>query len=273
VKRTLLAAALVIVMSLLVVSCLREIAAPTICPSPTGPLNLDCLNGEPIAQCPSDQKLACAAGRKTCVCGADDCPESGATCNPPPDCPAVVRERFPNARCLGIGRIEFADTEPPLEEEDAAPDAADAGPPPPIANCSCGCAECLRQCDGKGVVLALPPGIFSGRGLVVALPPEELPPSGRLRFYVRLRGSYTVSLSVLDPTVLSLDAEVEASSLPHDTLSAFLGDRYAEFMTFETQKLEWSSSSARPGILLVNGDPTIGTFADFDCIVPFVTPL
>jgi hypothetical protein len=91
-----------------------------------------------------------------CAC-RDECTRTSASCFPPPDCPASVKNAEAQASCLAV--------------------TASA----PTSTCLCGCPSCASICDGQGPVAA------SGQALRFDFPSALT--GGRVGVMVRLRGS------------------------------------------------------------------------------------
>jgi hypothetical protein len=133
--------------------------------------------------------------------------------------------------------------------------------------CSCGCAECLAVCDGKGPVFAglIPPTPDAPSILHVDLP--KLPSKGRLGLYVRVRGEAPNPIPII---IIHGAAPVGAIPLNIGSSTSFL-DITTGGSESGASGPEWNSADAAPTAIEIK--PQGNKFGiEIDCIVPFVIP-
>jgi len=268
-SRTITAALLAVVAAPL--ACLRTLPEPTSCgggaiygycdpePSPSPPPtqtagpNVPPLPG---ASCAMLSNACVTSQRGVCRCGStSECPRTSDSCNPPPDCPAAVREASPGARCLEA-RTSLGATNQP-------------SPTP----CVCGCASCALVCDGKG------PIVGGGETLHVDL--DGVPSSGQLGLLVRARGvgRFTVAIGIGGGAIIPVIANLaDPKNSGFDGPGKVFGDVFPRSALGATpgssgsaagpRAHTWSDDRQRPSFVeLTVAD---GAEMELDCVVPFL---
>jgi hypothetical protein len=142
--------------------------------------------------------------------------------------------------------------------------AAQVGP------CSCGCAKCVAACDGYGPSLGvlLPPGAPAATLLDVPLG-TDLPPSGKLGFYVRLRGASRMVVTVVRGSQPLAQATSVVPEFPADA-------QFRELILTPDMAAAWSTPDQAPTAIALVAAPGSGsdpalTYVQIDCVVPIVT--
>jgi hypothetical protein len=240
-----------------IAACLSDLPAPTKCPADAQqPLDKDgpgkLAAAKPNAGCaPKDVQQACFSGSGAgCTCTTSECPDTTSSCYPARECPEVVRIAQPGASC------------PKLTTAD-------------VSECACGCARCLAACDGYGpsfgVIVA--PGM---QGQIIVNVPLAglLPATGKLGFYVRLRGAPTIAAGFafagapprFQDGILFNDFQ-QSSSAYRDALVGIAGPVRAS----------WSNPADAPtAIVLAAAPPSMPTpaltYAQIDCVIPVLLP-
>lgn len=256
-------------------ACLPDLDEPAACPTPaTEPLG-DCSDAAIVAPgvgCFDPMQIACL--RADCACTPAACPDDEAACFPDRDCPPLVRDE------IGVSDAVCRRLDPAAI---GIPEALD-----PSLHCTCGCADCMSVCDGRGPVFAV--RFRKGMPGLVPIPPMVIeglmPDAGRLGIYVRARGmgGLLVAPFTGDPEVLeSWQVVGEGDGLnlmslqPRDTF----GERVF-YRTINGDVYAWDRPEDKPTVLLLTGveidpdDPdepeTRDLFVEIDCVVPFHAP-
>jgi hypothetical protein len=249
--------------------CVEELPEPAECPAPAQVPEGDCSTIEPpLTGCLPPEEHACLAGpRSSCACGADECPSTPDACYPPGDCPPEVTAAAPGARCLTI------------DEEHVG----DFGVLPPGDRCTCGCTRCMSVCDGKGPTFGatiVGDGSLDREDVIMPLVrlDDLLPASGRLGFYVRLRGTAGTILYVYRGDPFDPGEIVELGT---GVLSAVPGRGFTSQVVYQElvgaggvpAPLTWDTPEEKPSlmILLPNVNTSGPLLVEIDCIVPFTT--
>lgn len=217
--------------------------------------------------------LSCVTGETTpdCSCGADQCADTR-SCIEDGECPPAVLAVAPDAVCpaLDESRISWYDTigDPELS----------------AGRCTCGCARCALQCDGKGFILgAFQDGVGPGglQGVNVDVGALAVPESGRLGFYVRARGQGSL-LALTGKLPLPDTSAVSACAIPFfDDFTELLTDSVTSgcqaIPGFGSSPYQWQRIEDVPtygSFVLTSGssDDASGGIIEIDCIVPYVIP-
>lgn len=247
--------------------CLDDLPAPTTCPAGAQSASADCLGtiqqvfASPEPRCFTVSEMRCLSGDRPCTCLSDECPVPDDACYPPPDCPAKVREEAaPDASCVRL-----------------APAQIGAGFPSEY-QCLCGCSGCAAVCDGRGPVLGVLDDGFMGE--FDFIPPifeigDEMPDSGALGVYLRVRGLANTSLLVLRGDLGApelLQQHLILTPLTPDFVEHVVYDQ--DFIGVEAYR--WDSADRKPEFLVLTLDATPeepnGALYELDCLVPFVVP-
>ena len=254
--------------------CLQDLSEPATCPAPpvvegnvrdcfdaimaandAGQIDVDgsdlCLNRAPLA--------ACYRGPSGCEFnGARDClsPEDHEACFPSGDCPAKVREQFPDARCVS------------LVAEDIGRGLAEP------EQCLCGCELCMSVCDGRGPVWAqieifTEDAFRDPRGYLSFDVVRHMPESGKLGVYVRARGLVTAGGS---PAYLAVMREAEQEPAAFWFMPFDLNDRFEEVLLPPAgqEVYAWGNSASKPSWVFMGAGVNSLTLMEIDCVVPFV---
>lgn len=257
-------------------ACLPDLDEPAVCPTPAVEPLGDC-DGvavvTPQVGCYDPAQIACL--RPDCSCRPDACPTDEGACYPDGDCPPLVRDE------IGVSDAVCRRLEP---DSIGIPEALD-----PAFHCTCGCADCMSVCDGRGPVFAV--RLRKGMPGLVPIPPMNIeglmPDAGRLGVYVRARGigALLVAPFTGDPDVLDTWQVVDEGGglnimtlQPRDTF----GERVF-FRTINGEPYSWDGPEDKPTVLLLTGleldpeDPNEedvrDLFVEIDCVVPFHAPL
>ena len=233
----------------LLVACFGDLPAPTKCPADPQRAVGDCLpvlaSSKPMAGCIPQAAHECILGPRTdCSCGASECPPSASECSPPPDCPSTVHAMVPSASCPAIGD-------------------AQGGP------CTCGCAKCVSACDGYGPsVGALLPSNAPAVPLLEVPLGSGLPSSGKLGFYVRLRGASRMLISVLHGNQALAETTSFVPEFPADA-------QFREVIVTPDMGAAWSTADQAPTAIALVAAPGPGmdaalTYVQIDCVVPIL---
>jgi hypothetical protein len=256
--------------ALLLTGCLDDLPAPAECPGAAQREAGNCSPAieklaEATPRCLQPDETLCLAGTTECSCLSGACPVTEEACFPPPDCPAAVRERHPDAACI---RLEPSHIGLGLSSE---------------AQCLCGCAGCAAVCDGRGPVL----GVLDD-GALDYVPPifeigDQLPERGTFGIYLRVRGVANMGIGLLAGTIDTQDDDplvyLNADAAPY-VLSP-LSTEFVEHVVVDQKLLEvppytWTSAEGRPDYVLLSPggsvtNPSLSLY-ELDCAVPFVLP-
>lgn len=240
----------------LLAACFSDLPEATTCPPLPQRVVGDCLQqlvqSNPMPGCLKQPLHECLLGpRSDCSCGASECPESASACFPAPDCPATVRAMVPSATCLKPGMADAA------------------------AGCGCGCARCVAVCDGYGPSLGaiVPPGGGPMALLNVSLG-SALPASGKLGYYVRLRGTAQMVITVAHGMVPLAQRAAVFSDFQSDT-------QFREVILAPADGASWSSADMTPTSIVLTaapapqGNPGMPqgpgiTYVQVDCVLPIL---
>ncbi|MEJ7732254.1 MAG: hypothetical protein WKG00_23990 [Polyangiaceae bacterium] len=257
---------------LLVTGCLDDLPPPAQCP---GEAHSEAGNCSPAiskatietkGRCLEPDETLCLAGTEECACLSGTCPVPEDACFPPPDCPAAVRERHPEAQCIRLAPSEIGLG---LSNE---------------TQCMCGCAGCAAVCDGRGPVI----GVLDD-GELNYLPPflevgNQLPARGTFGIYLRVRGVANMGIGLLAGNIDAqqgiFDIEYLNESAAPYVISP-LSTEFVEHVVVDQKLLEvppytWTSVERRPDYVVLSpggqpGNPSLSLY-ELDCAVPFVLP-
>ena len=153
-----------------------------------------------------------------------------------------------------------------------------------VPGATCGCAEAVLACDGRGIAfggLTNPDDTVILGALTIPLPPERLPNAGQMGVYVRVRG-FAAPLVVLI-------AHTPDRRPPRLTFFGFyaLGD-FEESVGFgarddglpltgvESKPFSWARPEDKPEAILIAPVELVGGEAfhlsEVDCVIPFFIP-
>jgi hypothetical protein len=187
----------------------------------------------------------------------DECPAVEPSCNPSPDCPPLVYEEgHPAAKCIRLTTSELG------------------GGVPGAQQCLCGNAGCASVCDGYGPVMAQFVDDGMPKPMLVDLN-DQMPDSGRVGYYIRLRGLATLGMaSLIGDTTTDPDLEDNLVAPTYPVLN--IEGEFKEFVRYGDDAYRWANAAGKPTLLIIipSADMNGNALALFeiDCIIPFVTP-
>jgi hypothetical protein len=257
---------------LLAGACLPDLEEARSCPADAARPLGDCSGvviDYPIVGCIAPEQVTCVnGGRVDCACQSDECPANEDDCHPDGDCPPLVLDDTgqPNAVCRQIPRQAMG-----VPEID------------PINYCTCGCADCMTVCDGRGPFFA----VRNRQGLPTPLPiplmqiGDLLPDGGSFGVYVRARGAGILGIGAFtgSPDDLASLTPISDGNFmtlePRDTFSERVFYRDVEDAVYA-----WTDPMLKPTLLLLTGiapepdgpSPVSDLLVEIDCVVPFYVP-
>jgi hypothetical protein len=148
---------------------------------------------------------------------------------------------------------------------------------------TCGCADALLECDGRGIAFG---GVTNMEDtltlgiLELYLDPVQLPSSGRMGVYIRMRGFAAPVFTVIQRSSGGVVESVEGFAFY--TLGEF--EESVGFepkddglpVAEESRPFQWSTPQEKPTSILIYPSDLVGGEAfhisEIDCVIPFVVP-